>query len=104
MNRSIRRGAWISTVVLAAALLLPSPMPGHAQTQGMERRQGRRQNRDDARATRQEGRHAGRDAKQECKDAGGNRIDCRHQKREMKQDSRGEARDKKWGTTGQENE
>jgi hypothetical protein len=99
MNRRIGRDAGIPIVVLAAAALLILPMRGWAQTQGMERRQ----NRDDARATRQAGRHAARDAKQECKDAGGNRIDCRHQKREMKQDARGEARDQKWGETGDAN-
>jgi hypothetical protein len=103
MNRRIRCGAGISTVVLAAAVLLLSPMPGFSQTEGMERRQNRRQNRDDARATRQTGRHDARDAKQECKDAGGNRIECRHQKREMKQDARGAARDQKFGTTGEGN-
>ena len=97
MNRTIRWG-----VVLVAATLLISPMYGHAQTQGMERRHNRRQNRDDARETRQQGRHNARDAKQECKDAGGNRIDCRQQKREMKQDARGEARDQKYGNPGQE--
>jgi hypothetical protein len=103
MNRGIGRRARISIVVLAAAVLV-SPMAGYAQTQGMERRQNRRQNRDDARATRQEGRHSARDAKQDCKDAGGNRIDCRHQKREMKQDARGKARDQKYGATGEPNE
>jgi hypothetical protein len=75
MNRTTRR-VGISIAVLAAASLL-SATPGYSQTQGMERRQNRRQNRDDARGTRQEGRHDARDAKQECKDAGGNRIDCR---------------------------
>jgi hypothetical protein len=104
MDRRIRCGAGISIVLLAAAALLLSPMPGYSQTQGMEHRQNRRQNRDDARATRQTGRHEARDAKQDCKDAGGNRIDCRHQKREMKQDARGTARDLKWGTAHQPNE
>jgi hypothetical protein len=99
MNQGIRRPARASIVVLAAtAALLLSPIPGYSQTAGMERRQQRRQNRDDARETRQQGRHDARDAKQDCKDAGGNRIECRQQKREMKQDARGEARDKKWGT------
>ena len=100
MKRRMRRGTGISSMVLAAAVLL-SPMAGYAQTQGTERRQNRRENRDDARATTQAGRHAARDAKQECKDAGGNRIDCRHQKREIKQDARGQARDMKWGATGE---
>jgi hypothetical protein len=98
MKRTLRRGGRISIAVLAAAALLSSTAPGHGQTQGMERRQKRRENRDDARATRQEGRHTARDAKQACKDAVGNRIDCRHQKREIKQDARGAARDQKYGT------
>jgi len=99
MDRSIRRGAGVSIAILTAATLLISmPLPGYAQTPGMERRQHRRQNRDDARETRQSGRHAARDAKQACKDAGGRPIDCRHQKREMKQDARGQARDQKYGT------
>src|SRR5262249_46536388 len=101
MNR-FRHGARISLAVLAATVpLVLSPVSGHAQTQGMDRRQDRRQNRDDARATRQAGRHAARDSKQECKDAGGNRIDCRQQKRETKQDARATARDQKYGATDQ---
>jgi hypothetical protein len=103
MKRTICR-AGASLVALAVTALLIAPMPGYAQTAGMERRQNRRQNRDDARETRQQGRHDARDAKQACKDAGGNRIDCRHQKREMKQDARGEARDQKYGTGSQPNE
>jgi len=101
MNRAVRRGTGVSIVLLAAAALLISPGRGYSQTQGMERRQNRRENRDDARGTRQQARHDARDAKQECKDAGGNRIDCRHQKREIKQDARGKARDMKYGTTGE---
>ena len=104
MNPTFRRRARISTVVLVGAALLLAPAAGYSQTPGMERRQNRRQNRDDARATRQEGRHSARDAKQDCKDAGGNRIECRHQKREMKQDARGAARDQRWGTDRQPNE
>jgi hypothetical protein len=87
----------IGIVALAVAAALVSPLPGHAQTQGMERRQDRRSDRDDARGTRQQGRHASRDAKQDCKDAGGNRIECRHLKRGMKQDARKSAREKKYG-------
>ena len=98
MTRMICSGTGISMAALA--LLLLSPTLSHSQTAGMERRQGRRQNRDNARETRQQGRHDARDAKQECKDAGGNRIDCRHQKRETKQDARGAARDMKYGTGG----
>jgi hypothetical protein len=101
MNRTLSRCAR-ALVFVGAILLLP--VPGHAQTPGMERRQNRRGNRDDARATRQEGRHTARDAKQDCKDAGGNRMDCRHQKREIKQDARGQARDQKYGTGSQPNQ
>ena len=104
MKHGIRRRMGVSVMALAAAAMLLVPMAGHAQTQGMERRQQRRGNRDDARETRQQGRHDARDAKQECKDKGGNRIDCRHLKRETKQDARGKARDQKYGTesTGSE--
>ena len=98
MTRTIRSATGVSMAALAVLLLLPAP--GQSQTAGMERRQGRRQNRDDARETRQQGRHDARDAKEECKDAGGNRIDCRQQKRETKQDARGAARDMKYGTGG----
>jgi hypothetical protein len=104
MNRKIRGGTAISIVILASAALLLSPLSGYSQTPGMERRQNRRANRDDARATRQAGRHDARDAKQECKDAGGNRIECRQLKRETKQDARGTARDQKWGTAAEPNE
>ena len=96
MNSRNRRVARIWIVVIAAGVL--SSVPGYAQTPGMERRQNRRDNRDDARETRQTGRHDARDTKQECKDAGGNRMNCRQQKREIKQDARGQARDQKWGT------
>jgi len=101
MNRRVHRFAGGSIVLLVLAALLISPAHGYSQTQGIERRQTRRENRDDARATRQAGRHAARDAKQDCKDAGGNRIDCRELKRETKQDARGAARNQKWGATGQ---
>ena len=104
MNRRIHCRTAVSLVFLVAAGLLLAPLSGYAQTEGMERRQNRRQNRDDARATRQEGRHTARDAKQACKDAGGNRIDCRHKKRELKQDARGAARDQKHGTDSQPNQ
>ena len=93
MNRSIRCGTGVSIVVLAAVALLVSPMRGYPQTQGMERRQDRRDDRDDARSTRQPGRHAARGAKQECRDAGGNPIACRQEKRNIKQGARGAARD-----------
>ena len=100
MNERTRRRMGISIAALAAAVLALPPTPGFGQTPGLERRQNRRETRDDARATRQQGRHDARDAKQACKDAGGNPMDCRQQKREMKQDSRGQARDLKWGQGG----
>ena len=87
----------IGIVSLAVAAALVSPPPGHAQTQGMKRRQDRRSDRHDARGTRQEGRHVARDAKQDCKDAGGNRMECRQLKRGMKQDARESAREQTWG-------
>jgi len=101
MKPRLRRRFWLP--VLGAALLL-LPVPGYAQTQGTECRLQRRGNRDDARETRQSGRHGARDAKQDCKDAGGNRIDCRQQKRETKQDSRSQARDLKYGNPADQNQ
>ena len=73
-------------LALAATGMLIAPTPGFGQTPGMQRR-------DDVRATRQTGRHAGRDVKQACRDAGGNPMECRHQKRATKQDARENARD-----------
>jgi len=92
----IRRGR-VLALSLAAVGLLVAPLPGHAQTAGMERRQERRAGRDDARAARQAGRHEGRDVKQACKDAGGNRIDCRQQKRATKHEAREKSRDERMG-------
>jgi hypothetical protein len=73
-------------LALAATGLLIASSPGFAQTPGMQRR-------DDVRATRQTGRHAGRDVKQACRDAGGNPMECRHQKQATKQRAREEGRD-----------
>src|SRR5690348_1625872 len=70
MNRLIDLRAGVLALALAAAGLLLVPAPGFSQTQGMERRQTRRERRDDARETRQKGRHESRDAKQACRDAG----------------------------------
>ncbi len=36
-------------------------------------------------------------AKQDCNDAGGNRMECRHLKRGMKHEARKSAREKKYG-------
>ena len=65
----------------------------YPQTVGMARREDRRHDRDDARATRQTGRHTGRDVKQACRDAGGHGMDCRHQKRATKHGACQTARD-----------
>jgi hypothetical protein len=93
MNRTISLRAGVFAVTLAAIVV--GPVPGYAQTPGMDRRQDRRQDRGDARDTRQTGRQTGRDAKAACRDAGGNPVECRQQKRAMKQDARGAARDVK---------
>ena len=73
MNRKISFRVGASMAALAFGILLIAPVRGHAQTQGKERRDER-----------QGGRDAGRDAKKECKDAGGKRIDCRQEKRDVK--------------------
>jgi hypothetical protein len=59
-------------LAVAAGLLFAS-VPGYSDTQGKERREDRRDTRDDA-----------RDAKDACKDAGGNRPECRQEKRDVK--------------------
>ena len=97
MDRKIALQASVLGVALVAAGMLMPP-PGHSQTAGMDRRQERRQNRDDARAARQTGRHEGRDVKHACKDAGGNRMECRHQKRATKHEAREKSRDARMGT------
>jgi hypothetical protein len=73
MNRRISFRVGTSMAALAFGILLIAPVRGYAQTQGGERRDDR-----------QDGRNAGRDAKEECKDAGGKRIDCRQEKRDVK--------------------
>lgn len=93
MGRKIDLRLGVLCLTLAAGGLLIVPAPGYPQTPGMERRQDRRQDRDDVRATRQTGRHAGRDVKQACKDAGGNPMECRHQKQATKQKARETGRD-----------
>jgi hypothetical protein len=72
MNRSVRLRPGAVVTLLAAGLLL-APVPGHSDTKGKERREDRRDTRDDA-----------RDAKDACKDAGGNRPECRQEKRDVK--------------------
>jgi Spy/CpxP family protein refolding chaperone len=82
-------------VLITAVSVLAWPEPASAQTAGMERRDERRDDRGEKRDTKQDGREEGRDAKEQCKDAGGNNIECRQEKREVKQDSREEARGEK---------
>jgi len=86
MDRRIDLRAGVLGLALAATGLLIAPAPGFPQTPGMERR-------DDVRANRQTGRHAGRDVKQACRDAGGNPMECRHQKQATKQKAREKGRD-----------
>ena len=96
MNRTIALRVGVLGVALASTGLLATAVPGRAQTPGMDRRQDRRSDRDDARATRQEGRHDARDTKQACRDAGGHPIECRQQKRGVRQGARQGAREQRW--------
>lgn len=98
MSRKNGLRVGVLAVALATAGLLV-PAPGSSQTQGMEQRQTRRARRDDARETRQKGRHEARDAKQACRDAGGNPIECQHEKRTTKHEARQKARDVRSGTS-----
>jgi len=98
MNRKIGLRVGALGLALVTTGLLVIPQPAYPQTQGMERRQNRRGNRDDARDERQDGRHEGRDVKKECKDAGGNPMECRHQKRATKHEAREKSRDTRMGT------
>ena len=70
MQRSSRRGMGLSAAIVMLALVAPA----YAQTQGMERRDEHRDNRDQGRA-----------AKQDCK-AGDekSRAECRQEKRTTK--------------------
>ena len=72
MNRRIGFGFSAAMLVVAAGLLV-TPVPGYSDTQGRDRREDWRDTRDDA-----------RDTKDECKDAGGDRSDCRQEKRDVK--------------------
>ena len=96
MIRNIALRTGVLGMALASTGLLATAGPGRAQTPGMVRRQDRRGDRDDARATRQQGRHTARDTKQACRDAGGHPIDCRQQKRGVRQGARQGAREQKW--------
>jgi hypothetical protein len=86
----------LSLGAIAVAIAVTSPsfvVPASAQTQGMLRRQDRRQDRHDARGTRQEGRHDARNAKRECLEGDALRAECRQTKRGVKQGARQDARD-----------
>jgi hypothetical protein len=94
---SLRMGA-AATLGLAIALVVA---PGYSQTQGMERRDDHREDRGQARDTRQGGRDEARDLKEKCKEGDTSRAECRQLKRETKQDARGEARDTKTNDSGE---
>ena len=93
MHSTLRFRMVVLTLALAIASLIQLT-PSYAQTQGSDRRQDRRDDRGDARDTKQTGREDARDAKAECK-AGDekSRAECRQDKRDIKQDSRDAARD-----------
>ena len=74
MNRRISFRVGASIAALTLGILFIAPVRGYAQSQGAERRDERQGAQD-----------AGRDAKEECRDAGGKRIDCGQQKRDVKQ-------------------
>ncbi len=95
MNDKMRSRVGTLVLALAASVPMMWPAASYSETEGMERRDDRRGDRGEARDIKQEGRDEARAAKQECKDADGNRMECRQEKREMKQDTRGEARDVK---------
>src|SRR4029453_235273 len=87
-NTMGRRMALWTLVLAVGSLTLVTP--GYSQTPGSERRDDR----GDARDTKQTGRQDARDTKAECK-AGDEktRAECRQDKRDDKQDSRDAARD-----------
>lgn len=81
----------VSMLAIAATGLLVPASYSDAQTRGMDRRDDR----GDARDTRQGGRDEARDTKQECREGDSSRAECRQDKRDTKQDTREEARDVK---------
>ncbi|OLC65637.1 MAG: hypothetical protein AUH79_07220 [Betaproteobacteria bacterium 13_1_40CM_4_64_4] len=95
MNRKIDLRVGVLSLAFVATGMLAAPAPGYSQTTGMERRENRRQDRQGARDTRQTGREVGREAKHACRDAGGNPVECRQEKRAVKQGARQNARDMK---------
>src|SRR5688572_12431120 len=80
-------------VMITAAGAMAWPAPASAQTDGMERRNEKRD-------AKQEGREETRDAAEECKDSGGNRIECQQDKREDRRENRQDARDEKYDGEG----
>jgi hypothetical protein len=73
-----RTGMRAAAYALAAVVALAGVVPAYAQTQGMDRRDERRDDRAGA-----------RDEKQECKAGDENsRAECRQQKRDEKQEGR----------------
>src|SRR5690348_11801493 len=94
MNRRVRSKIAAPVLALATVLSLVS-LSAYSDTQGSDRREGRRDDRGGARDTRQTGRDDARDSKDACKDAGDSRPECRQGKRDVKQDARGAARDVK---------
>jgi hypothetical protein len=89
MNRRISFRVGASIAALAFGTLFITPVRVYAQSQGAERRDERQ----GAQDTRQQGRDAAQDAKEECRDAGGKLIDCRQQKQDVKQGARQDAQD-----------
>ena len=93
MHSTLRFRMVVLTLALAMASLIPIT-PSYAQTQGSDRRQDRRDDRGDARDTKQTGREDARDAKAECKEGDDkSRAECRQEKRDTKQDARDSARE-----------
>ena len=88
-NLGFRFRTGVSILVLVAAGLLVAPAPSYSEPQGQERREDRQ----DARDTRQGGREDARDAKAECKEGDQSRAECRKEKRDVKKGAREDARD-----------
>lgn len=89
MHRRIRVRMVVLTLALAVGSLT-AVAPIGAQTQGQERRDDRK----DARDTKQTGRQDARDVKADCKEGDEkSRAECRKDKRDVKQNARESARD-----------
>lgn len=81
--------------VFAAAGSMIWPAPVYSETPGMERRDDRRDDRQEAQDIRQKGRDVSRETKEQCRDVGGSGPECRKAKRNVKQKARQSARDVK---------